>query len=254
MLAGGWKDLERRYRATLKEKPEADDEDNADGTLPELAKGQSFDSPAAKVTEHDTRPPKPHNEASLLSAMERAGNEDTDPDAERKGLGTPATRAAVIEKLVSSGFVERKGKQLIPTKDGNNLVCILPETSDLPEADRRMGKQSDADCKGSSRPGRIFIRGIETMAREACESLSVSFRKSTRTCSKTEKAVIGKCPRCGGNVREGRKNYYCENKDCAFVMWKNDRFFEERKTAFTPKIAAALLTGGRAKVKKLYSP
>ena len=66
--------------------------------------------------------------------------------------------------------------------------------------------------------------------------------------------VVGKCPRCGGNVCEGRKNYYCEKKDCAFVMWKNDRFFEERKTAFTPKIAAALLAGGRAKVKKLYSP
>lgn len=71
---------------------------------------------------------------------------------------------------------------------------------------------------------------------------------------KEEKAVIGKCPRCGGKVCEGRKNYYCEKKDCAFVMWKNDRFFEERKTAFTPKIAAALLAGGRAKVKKLYSP
>ena len=77
---------------------------------------------------HDTTPPKPHNEASLLSAMERAGSEDTDPDAERKGLGTPATRAAVIEKLVKGGFVERKGKQLLPTKDGINLVCVLPDT------------------------------------------------------------------------------------------------------------------------------
>ena len=130
VIAAGWKDLERLYRATLKKKLDSDDEENELALdVPDCTEGQTFDKPAAKVTEHDTTPPKPHNEASLLSAMERAGNEDTDPDAERKGLGTPATRAAVIEKLVSSGFVERKGKQLTPTKDGNNLVCILPDLS-----------------------------------------------------------------------------------------------------------------------------
>ena len=99
VLAEGWKELERRYRATLKDKPEAEDGENEGVTLPELSEGQNFPNPAAKVTEHTTTPPKPHSEASLLSAMERAGNGDTDPDAERRGLGTPATRAAVIEKL-----------------------------------------------------------------------------------------------------------------------------------------------------------
>ena len=87
--------------------------------------------------------------------MERAGNEETDPDAERRGLGTPATRAAVIEKLVNGGFVTRKGKQLLPTKDGINLVCVLPETLTSPEADRRMGKPSDPDSKGAGRPGTL---------------------------------------------------------------------------------------------------
>ena len=96
--------------ATLKDKPEAEDGENEGVTLPELSEGQNFPNPAAKVTEHTTTPPKPHSEASLLSAMERAGNGDTDPDAERRGLGTPATRAAVIEKLVKGGFAERKGK------------------------------------------------------------------------------------------------------------------------------------------------
>ena len=110
VLAEGWKELERRYRATLKDKPEAEDGENEGVTLPELSEGQNFPNPAAKVTEHTTTPPKPHSEASLLSAMERAGNGDTDPDAERRGLGTPATRAAVIEKLVKGGFAERKGK------------------------------------------------------------------------------------------------------------------------------------------------
>ena len=169
VLAGGWKDLERRYRATLKNKPEADDEDSADGTLPELAEGQSFDNPAAKVTEHDTTPPKPHNEASLLSAMERAGNEDTDPDAERKGLGTPATRAAVIEKLVSSGFVERKGKQLIPTKDGNNLVCILPDNLTSPKLTAEWENNLTQIAKGAADPSE-FLSGIEAMARELVKS------------------------------------------------------------------------------------
>ena len=252
VLAGGWKDLERRYRATLKNKPEADDEDSADGTLPELAEGQSFVNPAAKVTEHDTTPPKPHNEASLLSAMERAGNEDTDPDAERKGLGTPATRAAVIEKLVSSGFVERKGKQLIPTKDGNNLVCILPDNLTSPKLTAEWENNLTQIAKGAADPNE-FLSGIEAMARELVKSYPF-LSDSDKERFKTEKPEIGKCPRCGSPVHEGKKNYYCSNRNCAFVMWKNDRFFEDRKVAFSPKIAAALLKSGKVKVKGLYSP
>ena len=252
VLAGGWKDLERRYRATLKNKPEADDEDSADGTLPELAEGQSFDNPAAKVTEHDTTPPKPHNEASLLSAMERAGNEDTDPDAERKGLGTPATRAAVIEKLVSSGFVERKGKQLIPTKDGNNLVCILPDNLTSPKLTAEWENNLTQIAKGAADPAE-FLSGIEAMARELVKSYPF-LSDSDKERFKTEKPEIGKCPRCGCPVHEGKKNYYCSDRDCAFVMWKNDRFFEDRKVTFSPKIAAALLKSGKVKVKGLYSP
>ena len=252
VLAGGWKDLERRYRATLKDKPEADDEDNADGTLPELAEGQSFSNPAAKVTEHDTTPPKPHNEASLLSAMERAGNEDTDPDAERKGLGTPATRAAVIEKLVSSGFVERKGKQLIPTKDGNNLVCILPDNLTSPKLTAEWENNLTQIAKGAADPDE-FLSGIEAMARELVKSYPF-LSDNDKERFKTEKPEIGKCPSCGSPVHEGKKNYYCSNRDCSFVMWKNDRFFEERKVTFSPKIAAALLKSGKVKVKGLYSP
>ena len=252
VLAGGWKDLERRYRATLKDKPEADDEDSADGTLPELTEGQSFSNPAAKVTEHDTTPPKPHNEASLLSAMERAGNEDTDPDAERKGLGTPATRAAVIEKLVSSGFVERKGKQLIPTKDGNNLVCILPDNLTSPKLTAEWENNLTQIAKGAADPDE-FLSGIEAMARELVKSYPF-LSDSDKERFKTEKPEIGKCPRCGSPVHEGKKNYYCSDRDCAFVMWKNDRFFEDRKVTFSPKIAAALLKSGKVKVKGLYSP
>ena len=252
VLAEGWKELERRYRATLKDKPEAEDGENADVTLPELSEGQGFPNPAAKVTEHTTTPPKPHSEASLLSAMERAGNGDTDPDAERRGLGTPATRAAVIEKLVNSGFVERKGKQLIPTKDGNNLVCILPDVLTSPKLTAEWENNLTQIAKGAADP-EDFMRRIEDMARELVRTYA-SVLDGKQDLFKTEKPEIGKCPRCGAPVHEGKKNYYCSNRDCAFVMWKNDRFFEERKIAFSPKIAAALLKSGKVNVKKLYSP
>ena len=254
VLAEGWKGFERRFMATLKKKADTeDDEENALSLdVPPFAEGQTFDSPQAAVTEHFTTPPKPHNEASLLSAMERAGNEETDPDAERRGLGTPATRAAIIEKLVKGGFVERKGKQLIPTKSGIELVCVLPEVLTSPQLTADWENNLTQIAKGNADPD-SFMTGIETMTRELVSAYPFLSDKEKERF-KEEKPVIGKCPRCGANIYEGRKNYYCANRDCAFTMWKNDRFFEERKVTFSPKIAAALLKDGKAKVKKLYSP
>ena len=254
VLSDGWKGLERRYRATLKTKPAPEDsEENGllSGTL-SFSEGQTFDSPTAKVTEHDTTPPKPHNEASLLSAMERAGNEETDPDAERRGLGTPATRAAVIEKLVKGGFVERKGKQLIPTKDGINLVCVLPEALTSPKLTAEWENNLTQIAKGKADPD-AFMGGIEEMAKGLVKSYPF-LSDEKKDLFKPERAELGKCPRCGSPVYEGKKNYYCSSRECAFTMWKNDRFFEERKVTFSPKIAAALLKDGKAAVKKLYSP
>ena len=252
VIAAGWKDMERLYRVTLKKKPDSDDENELVLDVPDFSEGQTFENPAAKVTEHATTPPKPHNEASLLSAMERAGNEDTDPDAERRGLGTPATRAAVIEKLVKGGFVERKGKQLFPTKDGTNLVCVLPDSLTSPQLTAAWENNLTQIAKGNADPA-AFMQGIEAMAQGLVKTYA-SVLGEKQELFKTEKTEIGKCPRCKSPVYEGKKNYYCSNKECGFTMWKNDRFFEERKTVFTRSIAAALLKSGKVKVKKLYSP
>ena len=252
VLSDGWKEIEHRYRATLKDKPDPEDGENEGVTLPELSEGQGFPNPAAKVTEHTTTPPKPHSEASLLSAMERAGNGDTDPDAERRGLGTPATRAAVIEKLVKGGFAERKGKQLIPTQNGAALISVLPDMLTSPQLTAEWENNLTQIAKGAADPGE-FLSGIEAMTRELVQTHAAAL-DGKKDLFREEKPSVGKCPRCSSLVHEGKKNYYCSNKECAFVMWKNDRFFEERKTAFSAKIAAALLKSGKANVKKLYSP
>ena len=249
ILSPGWKELDHRFRPSLK--TDSDEDAEAVRELPELKEGQTFADVAASVTEHFTTPPKPYTEDTLLSAMERAGAEDMPEDAERKGLGTPATRAAILEKLVQMGFVQRKGKQLIPTKDGINLAVVLPEALTSPQLTAEWESCLTEIAKGQADPDEFMV-GIEAMMQELVKTYSC-ISEDKQKLFQTERIAIGTCPRCGEAVYEGRKNYYCGNRACQFVMWKNDRFFEERRKAFTPKIAAALLKDGKAKVKGLYS-
>lgn len=246
VLVPGWKEIDQRFRATLK----ADTEEEVLNTLPELAEGQNF-SVTTDISEHFTSPPKAYTEDTLLSAMERAGAEDMPENAERKGLGTPATRAAILEKLVQMGFVQRKGKQLVPTKDGINLAVVLPESLTSPALTAEWENRLTEIAKGSADPDE-FMAEIETQVRQLVRAYSC-ISADKQNLFQSERVIIGKCPRCGENVYEGKKNFYCGNRGCQFVMWKNDRFFEQRKKAFTPKIAAALLENGKAKVKGLYS-
>lgn len=250
VLCGGWKEIDRRFRASLKTDTDGDGAE-PDKELPELSEGQTFEDVAASVTEHFTTPPKTYTEDTLLSAMERAGAGDTPDDAERKGLGTPATRAAILEKLVQMGFAERKGRQLIPTKDGQNLVSVLPDELTSPALTAEWESRLTQIAKGEADPD-DFMRQIEAQARSLVSTYNHVNEDGQRLFQK-ERVSVGICPRCGEAVFEGKKNYYCGNRSCQFVMWKNDRFFEERKKEFTPKIAAALLKSGKAKVKGLYS-
>lgn len=248
VLSQGWRAIQEVFRSSLKEKPENED---AEGVLPALTEGKVFEPVSASVTEHFTSPPKPYTEDTLLSAMENAGKEDMPDEAERKGLGTPATRAAIIEKLVSGGFVERKGKNLIPTKAGVNLVTVLPELLTSPKLTADWEQRLNEVAKGQASPEN-FMDGIEAMAAELVKKYS-HISEDGQKLFQPEKKTVGLCPRCGKPVYEGKKNFACSDRACQFVMWKNDRFFEQRGKAFTARIAAALLKDGKAEVKGLRS-
>ena len=248
VLSQGWRAIQEVFRSSLKEKPE---DEYAEDVLPALTEGQVFEPVAASVTEHFTSPPKPYTEDTLLSAMENAGKEDMPDEAERKGLGTPATRAAIIEKLVSGGFVERKGKNLIPTKAGVNLVTVLPELLTSPKLTADWEQRLNEVTKGQASP-EDFMDGIEAMAAELVKKYS-HISEDGQKLFQPEKETVGLCPRCGKPVYEGKRNFACSDRACQFVMWKNDRFFEQCGKVFTSKIAAALLKDGKARVKGLRS-
>ena len=248
VLSQGWRAIQEVFHSSLKEKPEDED---AEGVLPALTEGQAFESVVASVTEHFASPPKPYTEDTLLSAMENAGKEDMLDEVERRGLGTPATRAAIIEKLVSGGFVERKGKNLIPTKAGVNLVTVLPELLTSPKLTADWEQRLNEVAKDQVSP-EDFMDGIEAMAAELVRKYS-HISEDGQKLFQPEKETVGLCPRCGKPVYEGKKNFACSDRACQFVMWKNDRFFEQRGKVFTTKIAAALLKDGKAKVKRLRS-
>ena len=202
------------------------------------------------MCEHFTTPPKRYTEDTLLSAMERAGAAETDNDVERKGLGTPATRAACIEKLIKSGVVERKARQLAPTRDGMDLIAVLPERLTSPLLTVKWENAlKQVEC-GSVRADR-FMNHIETFTRETVEEAKAEGKGAGDGLF--EKEAVGVCPRCGKNVVESKHNFHCEDKSCGFVLWKNDRFFTSKKKTLTGKMAAALLKDGKVKVKGLYS-
>ena len=247
ILSEGWQEIDRIFRTSLKEKPV--DEDCS--TFPDLTEGQNLDNADVSVAERLTQPPKPYTEDTLLSAMENAGKEDTPEDAERKGLGTPATRAAIIEKLVAAGFVERKGKSLLPTQDGINLISILPEPLTSPMLTAEWEQQLTEIAKGAVSPD-TFLDGIRDMV-QALVSNHAKVSEESWTLFAPERESIGVCPRCGKPVYEGKKNFACSDRNCGFVLWKDDRFWTSRKKVLTAKMAVDLLKKGRILVKGMWS-
>ena len=205
----------------------------------------------AEKTTHYTSPPKPFNEDTLLAAMETAGNKEFDSETEKKGLGTPATRASIIEKLVSSGYAQRKGKQILPSIEGKELVKVMPEylksavmTAEWENQLLMMEKGQITDTQ--------FMGEITSLVRkilEVCREIPEEERRRFQTA----REVIGKCPVCGCDVFEGKQNFYCSNRQCDFALWKENRFLGSMEKNLDKKMAGELLDKACTHVKGLYS-
>ena len=207
VLKNGWKDFEDAFKRSFKT---TEDKEQEDKKLPELSEGQTLDGVQTKISEHYTTPPKHFTEDSLLSAMERAGNEDMSDDVERKGLGTPATRADIIEKLVKDGFVKREKKQMIPTEDGMKLITVLPDVVKSPKLTADWENALTLVAKGEMER-EDFMGDIETMVSDLIHTYHEVSDEQKKMFAQEQK-VLGKCPNCGGEVVKGKYGAFCKNK------------------------------------------
>ena len=218
--------------------------------LPGLSEGASLSIDAATVKEGKTTPPAAFTEDTLLAAMEHAGAKKTPADTEHHGLGTPATRASTIEKLVNGGFAERVKGKLVPTDTGASLVTVLPEALRSPlltaEWESRLKQIERGELDADT-----FLADIEHMV-----SGLVSDYTSVAEASvlfPTGRAVVGQCPRCGGVVSEAKNGYFCESLDCKFGLWRDNKFLAAKRISLTRALATELLDKGRAHLDEIYS-
>ena len=250
MIQSGFKEIEAAFRRSIQKKASVNPE-KEDIFLPDhLAEGMELSEMSVKVSQHDTVPPKAYTEDTLLAAMETAGSQEFDKETEKKGLGTPATRASVIEKLVSSGYAERKGKQILPTKDGRELIDVLPDylksASMTAEWENKLLLVEKGELEAA-----CFLQEIAEMIAamvDGCRSLPEEECRRFHS-----KECIGSCPLCGSSVCEGKKNFYCSSRDCSFSLWKENRYLAGMKKQIDQKMAMELLEHGRTYVKDLYS-
>ena len=247
----GFKEVEKAFKQ-LCVKAEPVEEKEKETSIPAgYEEGMRLFPVKAEKTTHYTSPPKPFNEDTLLAAMETAGNKEFDSETEKKGLGTPATRASIIEKLVSSGYAQRKGKQILPSTEGKELVKVMPEylksavmTAEWENQLLMMEKGQITDTQ--------FMEEITSLVRkilEVCREIPEEERRRFQTA----REVIGKCPVCGCDVFEGKQNFYCSNRQCDFALWKENRFLGSMEKNLDKKMARELLDKACTHVKGLYS-
>ena len=230
-------------------------ENKADTVLPDsLTEGAALAVDAVRTKTGQTAPPKSYTEDTILKSMESAGVEDMPDDVERKGIGTPATRAAILEKLVKSGFVERKKAKkitsLIPTQEGNSLITVLPEMLQSPLLTAEWENRLKQVERGELAP-EDFMEAIAAMVQELAATCAPV--PGGEVLFPSGKESVGPCPRCGGNVTENKKGFFCENPSCRFALWKDNRFFAAKRKDLDKAAAAALLNEGKLHLTGCWS-
>ena len=249
----GWKEVNDWILGIKEEQP--DEEQICEIACPDIFKeGRTIPVSEASIKEGKTSPKKHFTEDMLLSAMEHAGAEEMPEDAEHKGIGTPATRAGTIEKLVRIGFVERKGdkktKYLIPTAKGSALITVIPEEIQSASMTADWEEKLIAIEKGEY-DAASFLNEISEMVTHLVETYQAIPDASVMMHPLPER--IGTCPRCGKPVADKAKGYFCENKECQFALWKENRFFEALGKKLTKQVAERLIRDGKANLKGCVS-
>lgn len=236
---------------TAKPVPLVEPEKNKDASLPnDLEQGMVIPVVRAEKKQGFTSPPKVYTEDTLLSAMETAGNKEFEKDTEKKGLGTPATRAAILEKLVSSGYVQRKGKQMIPTEDGvaaiRNIPDYLKSASMTAEWENDLLRMERGEIKPHD-----FMQGIHGLI----DKMLADLRQipTVAAAPHHNKVSVGNCPVCGNPVHESKLSFCCADRSCKFALWKESRYLANMRKTLDKKMAVDLLKKGRTHVKDFYS-
>ena len=253
----GWREIQdwiigSKADSTDSEEENEDKRGNAEmlACIAAMTNGRSYPLQNPKMEEGKTTPKKHFTEDSLLSAMERAGADEMPEETERKGIGTSATRAATIEKLVRIGFVERKGnkktKYLMPTHKGVALITVMPEQIQSPSMTAEW-EQKLLDVEKGNFQDTEFMSEIEDMITDLVKTYKVI--EDAEVLMHPAMEEIGICPCCGQHVIERQKGYSCENRGCNFVLWKQNKFFEALGKKMTKQTAIKLLTDGKVALK-----
>ena len=249
VLAEGWKAVERAVLGDTAEK----DKEKLE-ILPEVQERETMSVLDAQLKEGKTSPPKHYTEDTLLSAMETAGKEELPKEAERRGIGTPATRAAIIEKLVKKGFLTREGsgktKNLIPTEKGRALISVMPEEIQSPAMTADWEQKLLQIERGELDP-ETFMDEIEQMVASLVQTSEAV--KGASMLMKNNGKIVGVCPHCGAEVAEREKGWFCTNRECRFVIWKDNAFFKRLGKHITGQLVDKLLRDSRARLKDCKS-
>ena len=252
--AKGKQVIDEGWKAIAPSKKSDKDEDNDQEISVSVNAGEKLKINSKECKEGKTSAPKSFTEDTLLSAMEKAGADEIPDDAERKGLGTPATRAGIIEKLVRIGFIERRGdkktKYLVPTHKGEALITIVPEAIQSASLTADW-EQRLLEIEKDTYSGSQFMNEIDELISNLIDTYEVI--PDAEVLMHPVYMPIGKCPHCGKAVEEKSKGFFCSDKECKFVLWKENRLFDSLSKKMTRQIAEQLLKNGKAKLKKCRS-